>query len=186
MSIIAFNSPSRMYGWMLSPFKMKTMRSYSAFITSGFIHSDIGHLVFNMFTFYFFAFALTNMMGPVAFAVLYFASMIISNLPSFIQNRNNASYASLGASGAIAAVVFGYIMYDPLSRIFIMFIPIGIPAFVYAFLYLAYCAYAARKQGDMINHSAHFWGSLAGIAITILFDPGVVRSFIEKIIGFVS
>jgi membrane associated rhomboid family serine protease len=186
MSVIAFRSPALMQKWILSPYRMTRSSWYTPFITSGFIHADIGHLFFNMFTFYFFAFPLDTIMGPAKFAVLYFASMIISDLPSFVKNRNNPSYASLGASGAVSGVVFGYILYEPLSRIYIMFIPVGIPAFVYAALYLVYCAYAARKQGDHINHSAHFWGSLAGVVITVIFDPGVLEGFISKILQFIA
>lgn len=138
-----------------------------------------------MFTFYFFAFPLESIMGPVKFSILYFASMVIADLPSFFMNRNNPAYASLGASGAVSGVVFGYILYDPLSRIYIMFLPVGIPAFIYAFLYLGYCVYASKKQGDHINHSAHFWGSLTGAIITIAFNPGVTASFIDRIVRYI-
>ena len=186
MSILAFNNPARMNAWILSPYRMTRTSSYTSFITSGFIHADVGHLFFNMITFYFFAFPLESIMGPVRFTILYFASMIIADLPSFFKNRNNPLYASLGASGAVSGVVFGYILYDPLSRIYIMFIPIGIPAFIYAFLYLAYCVYASKRQGGHINHSAHFWGSLTGAILTILFNPAVLLVFIGKILSFIG
>jgi membrane associated rhomboid family serine protease len=185
MSVLAFRNPRRMSQWILSPYRMVRSSSYSSFITSGFIHADMGHLFFNMFTFYFFAFPLESIMGPVKFSILYFASMVIADLPSFFMNRNNPAYASLGASGAVSGVVFGYILYDPLSRIYIMFLPVGIPAFIYAFLYLGYCVYASKKQGDHINHSAHFWGSLTGAIITIAFNPGVTASFIDRIVRYI-
>jgi membrane associated rhomboid family serine protease len=184
MSILAFNRENLMRQWLLTPYSIRRGGSYRTFITSGFIHADYPHLFFNMFTFYFFAFPLEGIMGPVKFTVLYFASMIISSIPSYLKNRDNPQYASLGASGAVSGVVFGYILYDPLSRIYIMFIPLGIPAFVYAFLYLGYCVYASRRQSDNINHSAHFWGSLTGFLITIVFDPGVVVNFIARIQSF--
>jgi membrane associated rhomboid family serine protease len=186
VSVIAFRNPALMQKWILSPYRMTRSSWYTSFITSGFIHADIGHLFFNMFTFYFFAFPLNEIMGSMKFSILYFASMIIADLPSFVKNRNNPSYASLGASGAVSGVVFGFILYEPLSRIYIMFIPVGIPAFVYAALYLVYCVYAARRQGDHINHSAHFWGSLAGVVITVIFDPGVFGGFINKILQFIA
>ena len=184
MSILAFNREHLMRQWLLTPYSISRGGSYRTFITSGFIHADYPHLFFNMFTFYFFAFPLEGIMGPVKFTVLYFASMIISSVPSYLKNRDNPQYASLGASGAVSGVVFGYILYDPLSRIYIMFIPLGIPAFVYAFLYLGYCVYASKRQSDNINHSAHFWGSLTGFLVTIIFDPGVVVKFVERIQSF--
>lgn len=110
--------------------------------------------------------------------------MILSAIPTFIKNRNNPNYASLGASGAVSGVVFGFILYNPLSRIYIMFIPIGIPAFIYAVLYLVYCVYASKRQSGNINHSAHFWGSLAGVIIAVIFDPQVLEGFIQRISGF--
>lgn len=184
MSILAFNREHLMRQWLLVPYAINHGGSYRTFITSGFIHADYPHLFFNMFTFYFFAFPLEGVMGPVKFTVLYFASMIISSIPSYLKNRNNPQYASLGASGAVSGVVFGYILYDPLSRIYIMFIPLGIPAFVYAFLYLGYCVYASRRQSDNINHSAHFWGSLTGFLITVVFDPGIIVRFVGRIQSF--
>jgi membrane associated rhomboid family serine protease len=184
MSIIAFRYPAYMGKWILSPYRMFRGSSYWQLITSGFIHADAGHLFFNMLTFYFFAFPLENIIGAWRFVVLYFACMLISTIPSFLKNRDNPDYASLGASGAVSGVVFGYILYISLSKIYLMFIPIGIPAFIYAFLYLGYCVYAAKKQGGRINHSAHFWGSISGAVITILFDPGVFDVFARSIGNF--
>ncbi|MBP9023445.1 MAG: rhomboid family intramembrane serine protease [Spirochaetes bacterium] len=184
MSIIAFKHKHLMQQWLLTPYNISRSGSYRTFITSGFIHADYQHLFFNMFTFYFFAFPLEEIMGPAKFTILYFASMIIANIPTYLKNKENPRYASLGASGAVSGVVFGYILYEPLSRIYIMFIPLGIPAFIYAFLYLAYCVHAARRQADNINHSAHFWGSLTGFIITVAFNPDVINRFIERIQSF--
>ncbi len=185
ISILAFKHKHLMQKWLLTPYNISRSGSYRTFITSGFIHADYQHLFFNMFTFYFFAFPLEEIMGPVKFTILYFASMIIASIPTYLKNKDNPRYASLGASGAVSGVVFGYILYEPLSRIYIMFIPIGIPAFIYAFLYLAYCFYSARRQSDNINHSAHFWGSLTGFIITVAFNPDVINRFIERIQSFI-
>jgi len=184
MSILAFKHTHLMKQWLLTPYNISRSGSYRTFITSGFIHADYQHLFFNMFTFFFFAFPLEGIMGPVKFTVLYFASMIIASIPSYLKHKNNPQYASLGASGAVSGVVFGYILYEPLSRIYFMFIPVGIPAFIYAFLYLGYCIYAARRQNDNINHSAHFWGSLTGFLITVAFNPEVISRFFERIQSF--
>ena len=184
MSVIAFKRPDLLDKWMLIPSRITQKKSYFEFITSGFIHADMGHLFFNMFTFYFFAVPLESKMGPVNFLILYFASMIISVIPSYIYNRANPHFASLGASGAVSGAVFGCILYYPLSKIYIMFIPIGIPAFLYAILYLIYCIYSSHRQGGTINHSAHFWGSLSGLIITIMFDPSAVINFLRMISVF--
>jgi len=185
MSVLAFKHAHLMKQWLLTPYNISRSGSYRTFLTSGFIHADYQHLFFNMFTFYFFAFPLEDIMGPVKFTVLYFASLIISSIPSYLKNKDNPRYASLGASGAVSGVVFGFILYEPLSRIYFMFIPVGIPAFIYAFLYLGYCIYSARRRSDNINHSAHFWGSLTGFIITVAFDHDVVGRFIERIQSFI-
>ena len=112
----------------------------------------------NMFTFFFFAFYLESIIGHWQFLVIYFVSMIVVDL-SIIKNRNNSSYSSLGASGAISAVVFSDILYNPLSKLYIMFIPIGIPAIIYAgFVFNLLCLGVKKTKTTNVNHSAHLWG----------------------------
>jgi membrane associated rhomboid family serine protease len=164
----------------LKPYDISRGRGLYAFITSGFIHADITHLLFNMLTFYFFAFYLESVIGHWQFFLLYFSAMILSDIPSVIKNKNNENYASLGASGAISAVVFSFIIYNPLSEIYIMFIPIGIPAFIYAFAYLAYCIFASKKQYDNVNHSAHLWGAIWGVILTLVLDINSLSIFLSK------
>ena len=89
----------------------------------------------------------------------------------------------MGASGAISAVLFSYILFDPLSRIYIFFIPIGIPAYIFAVLYLGYCMYAAKTQGDHINHEAHFWGAVSGLVITSILFPHILGNFLNSVLG---
>ena len=181
MSLIAFSNAGLMEKMMLVPERMLERKNFLPFITSGMIHADAAHLLFNMLTFYFFAFSLEGSMGHWQFAVLYLAGMVLADIPSFIRHHDDPGYASLGASGAVSAVVFGYILYHPLDKLYIMFLPVGIPAIIYAVLYLLYCVYASRRGGGRINHSAHFWGSLAGIVITIAFDYSVAFGFIAQI-----
>jgi membrane associated rhomboid family serine protease len=166
---------------MLRPYDFARKRKLYTIITSGLIHADMGHLIFNMLTFFFFAFYLEAATGHWQFALIYFVSMIVADIPSIIKNRNNDLYASLGASGAISAVVFSYILYNPLNKLYIMFIPIGIPAVLYAVLYLIYCVWASKKQYDNVNHSAHFWGAMSGLLLTIILDFNVINVFISRI-----
>ena len=141
------------------------------------------HLFFNMFTFYAFAFTLEQMMGSWQFGLMYFIALILSDLPTVFKHKDDFHYNSLGASGAISAVLFSYILYNPLSKIYIMFIPIGIPAVIFGGLYLIYCAYASKNSRDNINHDAHFFGALTGLIFTVIFVPGIIQHFIAALTG---
>ncbi len=182
-SLYAFYD-NTVYGkFMLHPYSVSKGRNIYTLITSGLVHGDWMHLFFNMFTFYAFAFALESMMGSWRFGMLYFLGLVLSDLPTVIKHKDNFHYNSLGASGAISAVLFSYILYNPMSKIYIMFIPIGIPAVVFGIIYLIYCAYASRNSRDHINHDAHFFGALTGLIFTIIFVPGILQNFIAMLTG---
>ena len=140
-------------------------------IMSGFIHADLGHLLFNMFTFYFFAFPMERYIGTPRFVVLYFLGLVLSHSCTWYKQRNNAEYASLGASGAISAVLFAYIVYFPTSTLMIIPIPVPIPAFLFAIGYVGYSYWAAAKSNDRINHDAHLCGAISGLAFVGVTDP---------------
>ncbi|MBY0245400.1 MAG: rhomboid family intramembrane serine protease [Sphingobacteriaceae bacterium] len=182
-SIYAFNNP-QIYGkFMLHPYSIYRKKEWHTFITSGFIHADWSHLLFNMFTFVFFAFPLEQLLGHFVFAVLYLLGMILSDIPTVLRHKNSYQYHSLGASGAISAVLFSYILFFPLAKIFIMFIPIGIPAVIFGLLYLVYCWYMSKRNDDNINHDAHFFGALVGILLTILVVPNIIGHFLNTLLG---
>lgn len=162
---------------MLHPYSIHRNHRLYTILSSGFIHADLNHLLFNMLSFFFFAFRLESIVGSIPFAVIYLGGIVFSDLSTIIKNKNNISYYSLGASGAISAVLFSYILFEPFSKIYLMFIPVGIPAYLFALLYLAYCVYAAKKQYDQINHEAHFWGAITGWVITAILFPQVFQSF---------
>ncbi len=176
-----YGNPVVNRGLMLHPYSIKRGQSYYTIITSGFIHADMNHLLFNMMSYYFFAFSLEKIVGHWQFATIYILGLILSDISSIIKNKNNSSYYSLGASGAISAVLFSYILFDPLSKIYIFFIPIGIPAYMFAGLYLAYCVYASKTQGDHINHEAHFWGAVSSLVITAILFPHVLGYFLQSV-----
>jgi len=169
---------------ILKPNEVFKNGKFYTLITSGFIHADLSHLFFNMFTFYFFAFKLEMVVGHWQFLVIYLVSLIVSDLPSVFKHSDDGSYRSLGASGAISAVLFSYVLYYPFSSLYMMFIPIPIPAILFAVLYLGYCVWASKKQYDNVNHSAHFWGAVSGIALTALIDQNSIVNFLGKITGF--
>ncbi|WP_406824560.1 rhomboid family intramembrane serine protease [Pedobacter sp. KACC 23697] len=182
-SLYAFYDNSIYGKFMLHPYSVSKGQNVYTLITSGLVHADWMHLFFNMFTFYAFAFALESMMGSWRFGLLYFLGLVLSDLPTVIKHKDNFNYNSLGASGAISAVLFSYILYNPMSKIYIMFIPIGIPAVVFGIIYLIYCAYASRNSRDHINHDAHFFGALTGLIFTIIFVPGILQNFIAILTG---
>ena len=178
-SLYAFND-NQLYGkFMLHPYSIAKGNKYFTFITSGLIHADWMHLFFNMFTFFIFAFQLEAMIGHWQFALLYFASLILSDIPTVIKHKDDYRYSSLGASGAISGVLFSYILFKPLSMIGVMFIPM--PAIVFGVLYLFYCMYMSKNSRDSINHDAHFFGALTGLILTVILVPGVISNFITEL-----
>lgn len=181
LSLMAFYN-ERMYGeFMFHPYSVARGQKLWTVITSGFIHRDWSHLLFNMLSFYFFAFQLEAILGHWQFALLYMASLILSDLPTVGKHKDDYWYHSLGASGAISAVVFSYILFNPLTKMIIFPIPIPIPALLYGVVYLVYCAYASRQSRDSINHDAHFFGAISGIMITILLYHDVVPLFLRQL-----
>ncbi|MET3878276.1 MULTISPECIES: rhomboid family intramembrane serine protease [Chitinophaga] len=168
----------------LQPYMVKNYRQYYRFITSGFVHADFQHLIFNMLTLFFFGPAIENLFmqlfqSKVVYILYYLLGIIVANIPSYIKHRNNSSYSSLGASGAISAVVFTAIMVDPWNTIYLFFIPI--PAVIYGVLFLALSAYMSRKGGDNINHDAHMWGALFGIVFPLVFHPELGTYFLNML-----
>lgn len=143
-SIYAFND-NQLYGkFMFHPYTVSRGKKIYTFITSGLIHADWMHLIFNMFTFYFFAFKLETMIGSWQFGLLYFLGLVLSDIPTLIKHKNSFWYNSLGASGAISAVLFSYILFDPTTLLLVMFIPM--PAVIFAVLYLVYSWYMSKKR----------------------------------------
>jgi membrane associated rhomboid family serine protease len=159
---------------------------YYRFITCGLIHADYMHLIFNMLTLYFFGtFMEAHYQGELGlqkwyYLALYIGALIVSNIPTYLKHRNDYNYRSLGASGAVSAVLFAFILLYPWQRIVVLVFPV--PAIVYGVLFLVYSAYMSRKGGDNVNHDAHFYGALFGILFTIAVSPDVAGEFWNKLI----
>ena len=182
ISFMAFSSDWIYEHFILHPASVYRGKNLYTLITSGFIHADLMHLFFNMFSFYFFAFTLEATLGHWQFTLLYLLSMVLADLPSVIKHKDNYNYRSLGASGAISAVIFSYIMFDPLAGMGLIFLPgVNIPAVVFGILYLVYCSYASKKQLGNINHDAHLFGAISGVMITIILQPHVLGDFVHII-----
>jgi len=186
ISLFAFYNDAFYTRLILQPYNVSRGKYVYTLITSGFIHADWMHLLFNMMTFYFFAFQLEATIGHWQFALLYMMSLILSDLPSVVKHKNDFWYRSLGASGAISAVVFSAILFRPLDGMSLMFLPVSIPAVLFGILYLIYCSYASKKGIGNINHDAHFFGALSGVLITIILIPQVVPYFLHAVTGGVQ
>ena len=166
-----FSTPKIIDVGLFRPYWFLRSNQYHTIITSGFIHADLGHLLFNMFTFYFFAFNLERHIGASQFVLLYITGLVLSHACTYFKHKDNRQYASLGASGAISAVLFAYIVYFPTTTLIILPIPIPIPAVLFAIGYVAYSYWAARQQRGHINHDAHLCGAISGLIFVAITDP---------------
>jgi membrane associated rhomboid family serine protease len=180
-SLTAFSNENVYANMILHPFSVYRGQRVYTVVTSGMIHNDWMHLFFNMLSYYFFAFQLEVDMGHWQFGLLYFVSLILSDLPTVYKHKNDEWYHSLGASGAVSAVIFSAILFNPLTKMMIMPLPIPIPAVLFGVLYLVYCNYASKYSRDNINHDAHLFGALSGLLITIVLYPHIVNNFIIKV-----
>jgi membrane associated rhomboid family serine protease len=180
LSFSAFNN-QKLYGDLILYPPAVNRGQYYRFLTSGFIHADMQHLLFNMLTLYFFGEAieglLTAFVGKWAFLTLYLGAIVVSDIPSYLKNRHNAHYASLGASGGVSAIVFAYILFAPWS--WFAFPPV--PAIVFGIGYMWYSIYMSKKGTDNVNHDAHLWGALFGIAFIFINMPEQVLGFIQRL-----
>ena len=166
------------------PYWLARRREYHTLITSGFVHKDVGHLLLNMLTYWFFAFQLERRIGPLAFALLYVIALVLSEVSTYIKHRQDPNYGSLGASGAISAVLFASIVYFPQQTLFIIPIPVPIPAPLFAIGYLVYSWYSARGQRGGINHDAHLGGALIGLAFVALVEPSAYSGLMQVVGGW--
>lgn len=173
--------PQLVYRFVMRPYRVARGTDLYTLVSSGFVHGDVGHLAFNMFTFFFFAFPMEELLGSMAFVALYLFGLVASSLCSVVKHRNEPQYATLGASGAISAVLFAYIVYSPLSSLIIFPIPVPIPAILFAVGYVAYSWWAGRRQAGNINHDAHLCGAVAGLLFVLAVDPAAFLSLPSRL-----
>ena len=181
VSWMAFNNPKLLDRLILWPPAIDRKKQYDRLLTHGFIHADFQHLLFNMITLYFFGRLIERFfaayIGEVGFLLFYLSALVVAILPTYIGHRSDAGYRSLGASGAVSAVLFAFILLQPWSMIYVFFLPL--PAIVYGVLYVGYSIWMDRQGRDNVNHSAHLWGAGYGVLFTLLLEPRVGPAFLQ-------
>ena len=198
ISLSAFRNEKIMNDLIFYPPAVSANRQYYRFITCGFIHADFAHLLFNMLSFYLFGqyvesefVYIFGYAGKLLYLLMYLLALVACLLPTYFKNKSNHYYRSLGASGAVSAVIFAGIMLEPNNKIGLIFFPVMVPGFVFGPLYLLVSAWLDRKGRDNINHSAHIWGALFGVAFLIVAgyvsgEYNAVEEFITKVRAYFS
>ncbi len=192
VSLLALQRPSLLNSLMMSPYKISRKQEYWRFISSGFIHADFMHLFFNLFSFYFFGNQLEYIFGIIfpgfggeMFIIFYLIAILAADLPTYFKQRNNPYFNSLGASGAVSAVIFAGIMFFPTEKIY-LFGFVGIPGFIYAGLFTWYSIAMDRRGRDYVNHSAHLYGGLFGVLFITLTRPSTWVEFFSQILAMLG
>jgi membrane associated rhomboid family serine protease len=176
VSVIGFVIPPLRRGLTLVPFRVREKGEVWRLLTAGWVHGGLGHLAVNMFSLYFFAETAARALGEKAFVALYVSSVVLSFVPSMLQKMHQPKYSTLGASGAVSAVMFSAILLYPRMKIMAMFIPIPVPAVLFAAAYLAYTAWQSASGDSEVNHTAHFAGAIYGVLFTYAFEPARVEA----------
>jgi len=150
--------------------------------SSGFLHGDTGHLFVNMLTLFFFAGKVILYVGNFNFVIIYLASLVLGSLLSLYFHQNEYHYSAVGASGAVTGVLYSAILLDPTMSLYMFFIPIPIPAYIFGIGYLLYSIYGMKNRIGNIGHDAHFGGAIGGFIITLIMMPSVLRTDLLMVI----
>ncbi len=183
VSWVSFSRPELLNKLALIPYKVVHNNEWYRLLSHGFVHADMMHLLVNMFTFWSFGTYLETIFARTGFPVwaypaLYFGGMIVASLYDVIKRRDNPYFVSVGASGAVSAVLFSSIFFDPWSKI-LLFAVIPIPGIIFGVLYLVYCQYMGKQAKDHINHNAHFYGAVFGFIFPLFLNPSLISVFLS-------
>jgi membrane associated rhomboid family serine protease len=190
-SVAAFRRRELFYRLDLSPARVVHKKEYYRIFTHAFLHADYFHLGINMLVLYSFGSYIEGVFsqleaagvifsGPLSFILLYVSSIALASVSTVTRYRNNEAYSAVGASGAVSAIVFTYIFFAPLEKIY-FYMVLPIPGILFGILYLVYSSYMGRRKSDNINHSAHFWGAVVGFVFPILLEPSLFKVFLQNL-----
>ncbi len=180
ISYLALNKLQTKYKLLLNPYRVSHNGEFYRMLTSGFIHADYTHLLFNMLTLFFFGTVVEYALGEVFYVILFITGVVVANIPSYLKYKDLPHYNSLGASGGVSAILFCSIVYSPVSNIYLYF-AIPIKGFIFAILYLLYSHYSSKKGGDNINHDAHIYGALFGVVFAFIADFDLALNGVSQI-----
>jgi membrane associated rhomboid family serine protease len=187
ISLVAFRDQDAFYKLCFWPERVWHDREWIRILSGGFLHANMTHLFFNMFSLFFFGpFVEDSFMsefgsaGHTAFIIFYVAAIVFANIPDLLEHKNDQNYRAVGASGAVSAVIFASILYNPVTTIYVFFFPVT--AYLFGVLFLAYSAYMSRRQMDNIGHLAHFSGAVFGIIFPLIFQPTLFMECLHKIL----
>ncbi|MBR7026245.1 MAG: rhomboid family intramembrane serine protease [Bacteroidales bacterium] len=189
VSILCFNGRLNFHALKFNAWEVWHRKQWHRMLTYGLVHGSWGHLLFNMLTLYFFGSVVEKyfasvfgaQQGTVLYVVLYVTALVVSTAGDLFKFRDDMNYSAVGASGAVSAVLFASILFEPRMGIYIFFIPIPIPGYIFAPLYLLYCWYMARRNIDNIGHSAHFWGAVYGFIFPLVCRPDIISHFLSQL-----
>jgi membrane associated rhomboid family serine protease len=189
VSILCFTGTLDIHVLMFNAYEVWHRKKWYRMLSYGLVHGGWGHLLFNMLTLYFFgtvveqyfqgAFGPTT--GIVLYVILYVSAMSVSTVGDLVKYRDVYGYNAVGASGAVSAVLFASILFEPKMGIYIYLIPIPVPGYIFAPLYLLYCWYMARRNMDNIGHTAHFWGAVYGLLFPLVCRPAIFHHFLSQL-----
>jgi len=190
VSVIAMDNNSLKSKLMFNAYMIHNRKEWYRFFSNGLIHADWMHLAFNMFSLYIFGGSVEAMYrdddvfgskGILFYILLYVGGLVMSSLYSYEKHKNDMYYNALGASGAVSAVIFAFIILAPTQKLMLLFLPIPIPAYLFGLIFLGIEYYLGKRGQGNIGHDAHFWGAIYGIIFTIILKPSLIQSFIEQL-----
>lgn len=186
ISFNCFSNQRLFYLLAFVPYRMVRQQEWWRLVTHGFVHADSMHLLVNMFTFWSFGTYIEKYFNYLGFGTggylgLYLGGMVFASLFDIVKYRNNPNYVSIGASGAVSAILFSSILFDPWGKI-LLFAIIPIPGILFGVLYLVYCQYMAKRGADNINHNAHFYGAVYGFVYPIILNPELFKGFLSHFV----
>lgn len=175
VTILCFSNRALYENFLFSIGHIRHYKEYYRFLTSGFIHADWSHLLFNMISLYSFIDVITSIFGPISTIFIYIGSLLGGNIAAFYSHKDNDEYRAVGASGAVSGIMFSSILLYPEGKIMLMLFPVPMPSWVFALFYIGYSIYGMRSRHDNIGHEAHLGGAMSGLLLTLYLAPKLLE-----------